>query len=82
MVTVVAGPLLNITAIIRKKGIRIRRPKDSTGEGSIISVTASHLSCRSTNKGEELSGESWIELGSNILYCLIIITTIILVFRY
>lgn len=55
MVTVVAGPLLNITAIIRKKGIRIRRLKDSTGEGSIISVTASHLSCRSTNKGEELS---------------------------
>jgi hypothetical protein len=48
MVTVIAGPLLNITAIARKKGIRIRRLKDSTGESSIISVNASYMTCRST----------------------------------
>ena len=57
MVTVVAGPLLNVTAIARKKGKRIRR-KDTSGEGSIISLTAAHLSCRSTNKGEAISSES------------------------
>lgn len=55
MVTVVTGPLLNITAIIRKRGIRIRRPKDATGEGSIMSVTASHLSCRNT-KNDVITG--------------------------
>lgn len=57
LVTVVDGPLFSITAIIRKKGgIRIRRSKDSAGEGSIMSVTASHLSCRST-KNEAITGK-------------------------
>lgn len=55
MITVISGPLLNITAIVRKKGIRIRKPKDSTGENSIISNTASYLLLRST-KNETITG--------------------------
>ena len=59
MATVVPGSLLSITAIIRKKGgIRIRRSKDSGGENSIISVTASHVMCRSSAKNEMINGES------------------------
>lgn len=58
MITVVSGSLLNVSAIIRsKKTLRIRRSKDPGGEGTIMSLSASHLSCRSTNKGEELKGQ-------------------------
>ena len=53
MITVIAGPLLNITAIVRKKGIRIRRSKDSTGETSIISNTATYLVLRRSTKSDE-----------------------------
>ena len=56
MVTVVSGSLLNVSAIIRKKTLRIRRSKDVGNEGTIMSLSASVLTCRSTNKGEELSG--------------------------
>ena len=51
MVTLIAGPTLNVTATIRdkgKKGIRIRKTKES--EGTILSVTASQLVCRPSGK--------------------------------
>ena len=54
MVTLVAGPTLNVTAITRKKGIRIRRTKDSTGEGSIMSLMASQLTCKVSGKDETI----------------------------
>lgn len=74
-VTVIDGPLLSITAIIRKKGgIRIRRSKDSTGESSIMSVTASHLSCRSS-KNEVINGwssYSFLYIYSSFLFLAVI----------
>ena len=62
MVTLVAGPTLNVTAITRKKGIRRRRAKDSTGEGSIMSLTASQLTCKVLGKHEiptHVDGMEW-----------------------
>ena len=51
IVTLIAGPTLNVTATIRDKGkksIRIRKTKES--EGTILSVTASQLVCRPSGK--------------------------------
>ncbi len=62
MVTVVSGSLLNVSAIIRKKILRIRR---SAIDGTIMSLSASHLSCKNTNK-EELKGNN--DRGSLIDY--------------
>lgn len=68
MVTLVAGPILNVTAITRKKGIRIRRAKDSTGEGAIMSLTASQLTCRVLGKQEtvpaHVDGVEWPGVNS------------------
>lgn len=59
MVTVIAGPMLNVTATMRdkgKKGIRIRRAKET--EGTILSLTALQLVCRPCGKQELLTGET------------------------
>ena len=51
MVTLIAGPTLNVTATMRdktKKGIRIRKVKEL--EGTILSLTASQLACKPSGK--------------------------------
>ena len=51
-----AHQVLNVTATKDKKGksIRKRKPKEDAG-GSIVSLTATQLVCRSVNKGECLT---------------------------
>jgi hypothetical protein len=50
--------VLNVTATKEKKGkgIRIRKSKESeTAGGSIVSLTATQLVCRPTNKSESMT---------------------------
>lgn len=57
MVTVIAGPMFNVTAIMRDKGkkLRIRRAKESA-DGTILSLTASQLVVRPAGKQDTISG--------------------------
>ena len=52
-----AHQVLNVTATKEKKGkgIRIRKPKDADTGGSIVSVTATQLVCRPSNKSESMT---------------------------
>ena len=49
--------MLNVTATKDKKGkgIRIRKQKETDTGGSIVSVTATQLVCRPTNKSESMT---------------------------
>ena len=49
--------MLNVTATKEKKGkgIRIRKPKEPDAGGSIVSVTATQLVCRPSNKSESMT---------------------------
>ena len=52
-----AHQVLNVTATKEKKGkgIRIRKPKETDTGGSIVSLTATQLVCRPTNKSESMT---------------------------
>lgn len=49
--------MLNVTATKEKKGkgIRKRKPKETDTGGSIVSLTATQLVCRPTNKSENMT---------------------------
>ena len=54
MIVSCAHQVLNVTATKEKKGkgIRIRKSKETDSGGSIVSLTATQLVCRPTNKTE------------------------------